>query len=145
MALLLGCGVISAVAASNADTAADTLRLEVKLIWGTNDATSPDPNHKRLDSALTKWLAKKYQWKNYFEVSVKTVSLPLNSNVKVVMSQNCTLEVKNVGNSRFEVSLIGKGKKVTRMVHTLPKNDRLVIAGDGENETAWFIAFKRLQ
>jgi len=120
------------------------LKLEVKLIWGTNDAASPDPKHKKIDSALTKWLGNKYKWRNYFEVNQKAVTIPVQGVAKVSLSPTCRVDVKYLGGSRIEVKLYGQEKLVNTVVHTLPQNDRLVIAGDDKNNTAWFIAFKLL-
>lgn len=120
------------------------LNLEVKLIWGTNDAESPDPAHKKLDSSLTKWLGKTYQWRNYFEVNMQSVVLPLNTLKRIRLSKDCELALKNLGSSKLEVEVFGRGQNVGKVVHKLPEKDRLVIAGEDKNDTAWFIAFKIL-
>ncbi len=122
---------------------AEDLTLEVKLIWASNDPKSPDPKHKKLDSELTKWLEKKYKWKHYFEVNVQKVVLRGSAVSKVQMSPDCRLEIMHLGSSRIEVKLYGKDKLVNKVVQTLPKNERLVQAGDSKSDTAWFVAIKR--
>lgn len=130
---------------------AEELKLEARLIWASNEPTSPNPKHKKLDSALTKWLSEKYNWKHYFEENQQTVTLRDREPEKVPMSPTCRLEITHLGKSRIEVKLYGKDKPdgkdklVNRVEHTLPKNDRLVIAGDSQNKTAWFIALKTVE
>lgn len=122
----------------------DELKLEIRLIWGANEPTSPDPDHKPLDSALTKWLQKKLQWKYFFEVNRQTASFPLQNARKIRMSRKCELEIKYLGQSRIEIKLIGQGKPVNRMIHKLSRGDWLIIAGDDKNNTAWFIVLKQV-
>ena len=56
---------------------AQALKVEVQLIWGTNDPQSPDPKHKAIDADLAKRLSKSpYRWKNYFEVNREVVEMP---------------------------------------------------------------------
>jgi len=121
---------------------AEDLPLEVKLIWASNDAQSPNPKHKKLDSELTKWLGERYKWKNYFEENVQTITLKGNTPIKVQMSPDCRLEIAHLGGSRIEVKLYGKDKLVNRVVETL--RNRLVIAGDAKSDTAWFISIKQV-
>lgn len=71
-------------------------------------------------------------------------TIPEGKTVPVPLSNVCKVDVKYLGGSRIEVKLYGHGKLVTTATHTLPQNDRLVMAGDDKNDSAWFIAFKRL-
>lgn len=142
-AVVLGLALMFVWNCPGAVRAAD-LKLEVKLIWGTNDETSPDPSHKKLDSTLTKWLGNKYKWKNYFEVNRQVVTISPSAVRSVILSKACQVDIRYLGGSRIEVKLHGNGKLVLTGTHTLPQNDRLVIAGDGKNDSAWFIAFKLL-
>lgn len=144
MSAVLVCVALVGVWDCFAAARAADLKLEVKLIWGTNDATSPNPKHKKLDSALTQWLAKKFKWTSYFEENQQVVSIPLNSTKSVSLSDVCKLEIKHLGGTRIAVKLYGHGKLVNTVTHTLPQNDRLVIAGDDKNDSAWFIVFKLL-
>ncbi len=122
---------------------AGDLSLEAKLIWASNEPNSPDPNHKKLDSELTKWLEKHHAWKYYFQENVQKVALKGTAPTKVQMSKECRLEITHLGNSRIEVKLYGKDKLVARVVDEVPTNNRLVIAGDSKSDTAWFIAIKQ--
>lgn len=121
------------------------LKLDARLIWGSDDDKSPNPKHKKLDTELTKKLRKIFKWKNYFSCEEKVVTIPINQSTRIQMSERCTIEVKNLGNSRVEVYLFGEGKFINRTSHTLPKGDWLTLAGDDKNETAWFIVLKQVE
>lgn len=122
---------------------AGDLPVEIKLIWATNEANSPDPKHKKLDTDLTKWLQEHHKWKNYFQVNLKNATLHGNSVSKVEMSPECRLELMHLANSRLEVKLYGKNKLVTKVVGEIPSGKWLVIAGDSQGNTAWFIAVRQ--
>ena len=48
------------LAGSTVQTFAANLKLEAKLIWGTDDAKSPNPEHKEVDAATKEKLSQLY-------------------------------------------------------------------------------------
>src|SRR5690349_14970987 len=100
-------------------TAGDA-KFEAILVWGSNDDTSPDPNHKPVSDAMAKRL-KMYKWSHYFEVSRKEISVGKDEK-KVQMSKDCVVIIKSLGDDQFEVSLIGKGKVVGTIKQKLQKD-----------------------
>lgn len=121
------------------------MHLEVVLVWGTNEAKPDDPNLKELDPGLAKKLGRApYKWKNYFEVRRKEVNVALKSTEKLPMSKHCSLEIRNLGNERLEVKLIGQGKPVSRSVESLPMGHTMILGGDGTNDTAWLIVLRQI-
>lgn len=141
-ALLFALSIICLALARPGEVQADDLKLEARLIWGTNDKASPDPKHKSIDTPLTRELAAKFAWKHYFEVNRKDVALPPGAVKKVELSEKCSLEMKNLGDNRLEVKLFGSGKFVSKTVESIPKGKWLALAGDSENKTAWFAVLK---
>ncbi len=119
---------------------ASDVKLNLQLIWGTNDAQSPDPKHKPVEPELAKKMGKSpFKWKNYFEINRKQLSVASGATQKVTMSEQCTVQVKNLGDGRIEVTLIGKGKTVRKDTHVL-KNGMFVVGGDvASNDTSWFV------
>lgn len=114
---------------------------EVRLIWASNDESSPDPKHKKLDSQLTAFLKKSFRWSNYYEVNSKVLSVSVNEIKEAKLSDVCTVKVKNLGNSRLEADLFGKGKPVS---NTKAKLDKWVIlAGEAKNDTGWFVVIRK--
>src|SRR5205085_7246320 len=105
------------------------LKLELKLIWGTNDKTSPDPTHKPVDEATASKLRKVFTWTNYFEVKRVTGIVPSRGTNRFEMSKKCTIEITELKGPQVEVTLIGEGKRVNKTTRHLAKGECLTIAG----------------
>ncbi|HWF19999.1 MAG TPA: hypothetical protein VG754_12065 [Verrucomicrobiae bacterium] len=124
---------------------AQNLRVEAKLVWGTDDQHSPNPKHHLLDPVLTKRLkGSPYRWKNYFEECQRVVEIPVGqTKSKIVMSDRCTLDIKNLGGDCVEVRLHGNGKPVSMHKESLKSNGLLVLGGEAPNETAWLVTIRK--
>lgn len=117
--------------------------MEARLIWGTNEDKSPDPTHKPLDGELAKKLRDMpLKWKNFFEVNRQVFTINTNTYSTVVMSKQCSIEVKNKGANNITVKLFGHGKQVNRVDKPLPKGEILTIGGDAKDNNAWFITVR---
>lgn len=136
LALLAGLFCPAAMAAS--------LKLEVQLIWGTNDEQSPDPAHKPVsEEVLKKLKGLPFKWKNYFEVKREKIEVAEGETKRLAMSKDCTVSVKNLGKEMVEVQLIGKGEKVGTIKQTLPKKELLATGGNAANATAWLVTLRQ--
>jgi acylphosphatase len=124
--------------------AQDELKLEAQLIWGTNEAQSPDPNHKPAEPDVQKKLRSlPFKWTNYFEVNRVHFAVAQGRTNRVVMSKECQIAVKNLGNATVEVTLFGKGERVGTITQALPKGELLVTGGNAPNLTAWFVVLRQ--
>jgi hypothetical protein len=124
----------------------ELMRLEAQLLWGTNDAKSPDPKHKPVDAEIqSKLKGLPLKWSHYFEVNRQDFKVPAQGTNTVALSEKCKLQVKNHGNGTVEVSLIGKGEHVAKRTQALPKGEVLVLGGNAPNSTAWLVVVKRLE
>lgn len=121
--------------------AADVENYEVRLIWASNDESSPDPKHKKLDSQLTGLLKKTFKWNNYYEVNSKVLSIPVHQVKEAKLSEVCTVKVRNLGDSRLEADLFGKGKPVSNTKAKLEK--WVILAGEAKNDTGWFVVIRK--
>ncbi len=129
-----------------AQAADQSITAEVQLIWGTNDAKSPNPRHKPVEPAVLKRLKDlPLKWNYYFEVNRKKMQLPLGESKKEALSEKCSIEVKNLGESKVEVSLFGRGEPVVKRTQELPKGEALVLGGNAPNATSWLVVVKRLE
>ena len=133
---LLLCGTVA--------SAAET-KLEVTLVWGTNDAKSPDPDHKDLEGDLAERLKKVFQWKNYFLVNRKKGSVKHDGAVaKFQLSDKAVVEIKALADSKYEIRLIGKDNLVVTRTEVIKKADVVALAGDVKNtDCAWFILIRQ--
>src|ERR1043166_1053988 len=88
---------------------AGDLKVEAKLIWGTNDGVDKLKHHP-VSPDLAQKLGRAFKWKNYVEITNRVASIPVNQSSEIKMSEPCVLRLKNLGSSRVEVHCIGKGK-----------------------------------
>ena len=122
------------------------LKLEAQLIWGTNDAKSPDPSHKPVDADVAQKLKTlPFKWANYYEVTRKRFAVPESGVRSETMSKDCEIRVKNLGKAVVELSLIGRGEHVGKITQALPKRELLVTGGNAPNFTAWFVVVKQAE
>jgi hypothetical protein len=143
-AWLLGLLLVNCAPTSHA--AAGEMKLEVQLLWGTNDKQSPDPKHGPVDADVQKKLKElPLKWSNYFLVNRKQADVSANGTARVPLSEKCAIEVKNLGHSTVEVSLFGKGEKLLGRTQALPKGEVLVLGGNAPNATSWLVVLKRLE
>jgi len=143
-AVVRGVICLSMVALLTGAAQAQTLRLEAQLLWGTDDAASPNPKHHPVDAALAKRLdSGPYRWKHYFKVNDVVVEVPAGqTKAGIVMSDQCNVDIKNLGGNRVQVNLHGKGKPVLIHGDSVTKNSLLILAGDTGNKTAWLVAIR---
>lgn len=138
-------GVLALLLTTNVFAAEKGVKLEVQLLWGTNDSKSPDPKHKKVEPEVKKKLADlPLKWSNYFEVNRKVLEISAGASRKEELSDKCLVEIKNNGRSKVEVSLIGAGQQVITQSLNLPKGEALVVGGNAPNSTSWLIFLKRI-
>jgi hypothetical protein len=131
-------------AASAPETFAANLKLEAKLIWGTDDDKSPNPEHKAVDPATRDKLRKVFKWKNYFTVNRVVKPVPSRGSNNFKLSDECAIEIKELEGPKIEVKLIGKGKEVHKTTLTIEKGQSVVYSGDDKNQSAWFVIITEL-
>jgi hypothetical protein len=138
--------LLGVVTYEGSGAAAEPACVKVQLIWGTDDERSPDARHKAIDEELAKKLSKSpFRWKHYFEVNRQFVCMSVGeAKTGIKMSSHCVIDLKNLGKDRFETKLYGKGKLLETRKDSLPKDTRLILAGNAENETAWLVVIKRV-
>ena len=129
---------------STIDTFAANLKLEAKLIWGTDDEKSPNPEHKEVDAVTKEKLRKVFKWKNYFVVNRVVKEVPSRSSNQFKLSPDCTIEIKELEGPKVEVKLIGKGKEVHKTTLAISKGQSVVYSGDDKNQSAWFVIITEL-
>ena len=121
------------------------LKIEVQLIWGTTNQSSPNADHKAIGPQLKKKLQElPLKWTNYFEVKRMDVDVPPAGLAKVPLSEKCRLEIKDLGHSKIQVILFGKGEQVVNRTQALPKGETLILGGNAPGATSWFAVLRRL-
>lgn len=127
-------------------TAAESsgIRVEAILVWATHVAKTNDASLKELEPQLAKKLSKRLKWNLYYEVKRKEVTISGKEATHVPISDKCSLDIKHLGEERFEVHLTGKGKAVSRTVESLAHGHIMVVGGDDKNDTGWLIVIREL-
>ncbi len=118
------------------------LKLEAKLIWGSNEPTNKVQHTVVKDPKLSADLHRIFKWNNYYEINTKEVSIAHNKTGTLQMSDKCKLDVKNLGSNRIEVSCIGKGKQVSHGEHSLAPGKWFTLGGNDKNNSAWFVVMR---
>jgi hypothetical protein len=122
------------------------IRVEAKLIWGTNDDKYSNPKHQRVDGPTSERLSKIFKWKNYFVVNQQTSLIPSRSTKRLQMSKPCALDITEMEADRVEITLFGQGKPLNKMVKPLKKGgETIIIGGEDKNDCAWFIMISQLE
>lgn len=124
---------------------AATLKLELKLIWGTNEKQSPNPKHKPVDEVTAAKLRKVFTWTNYFEVNRVVGTVPSRGTNQFQMSKKCTIEIIELEGPKVEVTLIGDGKRVNKTTRHLTKGECFTLGGEDKNGSAWFVLVTDLE
>lgn len=120
-----------------------TLNIESQLVWGT-DGPKPNTNLKLVGPKMSARLkGSPFKWDHYYEVNRQTNKVKFNGTTTVKMSKNCEIQITNLGDSKLECKLFGHGVLVSDVTQALPKGELLVIGGDAENATAWFVIVRQ--
>jgi hypothetical protein len=137
VSLVLPAGVVRAAS----DTS--TMNIESQLVWGTN-GPKPDSKLKLVGPKMSERLkGSPFKWDHYYEVNRQTNAVKLNEEKTVPMSKNCQIVITNLGDSQVKLQLIGKGQLVNTVTQSLPKGELLVVGGNAENSTAWFVIVRQ--
>ena len=124
---------------------AEQIKVEGRLIWGTNDEKFSDPTFKPVDAATNEKFRKIFQWKRYFEVNRKTTVVPSRGAGKLEMSKKCVIEITELEGPKVEVTLIGEGNPVNKTVKPLSRGESFTLAGDCKDGSAWFVLISQLE
>jgi hypothetical protein len=138
---IYACLASLAVTTTALSTYGADLSVEARLIWGANDEKET-VRYEPLDTSLSDKLHRDFKWKNYYEITNRTTTIPLMQSRDLRMSDACTVRVKNLGSARVEVSCIGRGKQVHRGTYTLERPQWLVLGGNSTDNTAWFVGLR---
>jgi hypothetical protein len=130
-----------ALAEGRAQAASPPSRIEVLLVWATNNQSTNKAVELDIRKKLTELPLK---WANYFEMNRAVLVVPLNGSAKADLSEKCTVEVKNLGTSTMQIGLIGQGQPVVRRNQALPKGEIIAFGGNAPDETGWLVVIKRL-
>jgi hypothetical protein len=137
-------GVACTVLVCGAVAGQEDQAFRATLVWGTN---TPKPSDAQLQPVAPD-VARKlgtlpFKWEHYYTVESKRFQVASGGRKTVKMSDQCEIVVKPVDKQTVELSLRGEGKRVGKVTQKLPPDDMLVVGGNAENFTAWFVVLRR--
>src|SRR6478752_6647185 len=138
--IVLGALLCAVIISSAADPKKKPPVFEVQLLWGTDMTTSPNPAHKPVDADVGKRIqGLPLKFSHYFLVNRNKVTVPLGAEQKVDVSEKCAVKIKNLDQTKFEVTFIGKTKQQTQRTQEFPLHEMLVHGGNAPGSNAWLV------
>lgn len=138
--------VLAAIALS-ATAWAGEFKVRTQLIWGTDEAQSPNKDYKQLSPELKVKLLNNLRWKNYFVVKSETKAVA--KDCLFVLSERCKVGLKPAGKDQIEVQIFNPmGAKPAEPVFTekvstdsLAKGHSVVIGSNSKDrwDDAWLV------
>jgi len=130
--------------ATVARAASDTINIDARLIWGTSEPKT-DTKLKPVGPRLSEKLKNSpFKWDHYYECNAqKPFTLKSNQVQRVQMSKRCEIVVTYLGNSEVKLEVYGNGQLVNTVTQALPRGEFLLVGGEAENSTAWFVVVRR--
>jgi hypothetical protein len=114
----------------------------VQLIRGTDQEQSPAPNSKRIHPHLAGAFQSVFKWKSYWEISSRHVELEAGRATRVRLNPEREVEIDLTNPVRRAVTAFHNGKVVQRTV--CPRSEeRTLLGGDRDGNSAWFIVVSR--
>lgn len=137
VSLIIGTFLFTMGLSGRTVSATDEVCFTAQLVWGTDREKPKDPNLPKVDPKLVERFRGVFKWEHYYRVSEKEFCVPAKKTKKIELSDDCQLQVRDLGQPMVEVKLFRDGKLVNKTTQAAIKC--LVIAGDDKNDTAWFV------
>ncbi|MSR42504.1 MAG: hypothetical protein EXS29_01820 [Pedosphaera sp.] len=118
------------------------LNVEVRLVWGTDDAKSPHADFKKMDPKLAETLRRSFRWTEYYEGKMQKVQAPSETSQRVTLADDCYVELKNLGKSKIEVKYFTGTKQIGKTVNTLPPQNWLTVGSVDKSNSAKFVMMR---
>ena len=128
------------------DSPAGEAKFEAQLVWGTNEEKAPNAELKPITAETEKRLkGLPFKWQHYFEVKRRQFTVAQDGVQRIRLSKDCTIIVKKLANDMVEVTLLGQDKTVGSIKQKLPAGETLVLGGNAENYTSWFVVLRQVK
>jgi hypothetical protein len=107
------------------------LKLEAQLVLGSNE--TPPKGRPVSPEIAKKLLRLPLKWQHYSVVNMQQFHVLKDAPKTVSLSDACQISIKNLGESRVEVTLTGNGQDIVKISQTLKKGQTLVTGGNADN------------
>jgi len=126
--------IFLSLAGVSARAADGGLKLQAQLVLGSNDEKPKDSGLKPVAKDIEKKLKHlPLKWNYYYVQAAKKFNLAADGTKKVSLSKTCQISVKNLGDSKVELTLVDQDKTVGKITQSLHKGQTLVAGAGAEN------------
>jgi len=114
----------------------------VQLIRGSDQEQSPVANARKITPKLAGAFRSVFKWRTYWEISSRRVDLESGRATRIRLNPEREVEIDLSAPGRRAVTAFLNGKMVQRTVCPRSEN-RTLIGGDRDGNSAWFIIVSR--
>ena len=115
---------------------ADPVTLQARLVLGTS---KEQKDQMTASGGIKRKLARVFKWKHYYELNSKQMNIADTATKSAKLSRAAQIKVTNRKNGRVAVTLFSKGKMLVQKTQNLKPGSHMVLAGNTESDSAWFI------
>ena len=125
------------IAASGHNAAqADPVTVQARLVLGTS---KEQKDQMEASGGIKRKLARVFKWKHYYELNSKQMNIADTATKSAKLSRAAQIKVTNRKNGKVAVTLFSKGKMLVQKTQNLKPGSHMVLAGNTESDSAWFI------
>lgn len=134
--------VAALLLAASAHVAAqsDSISVQARLVLGTS---KEQKDQMEASAAIKRKLARVFKWKHYYELNSKQMNIADTATKSAKLSRAAQIKVTNRKNGRVSVTLFSKGKMLVQKTQNLKPGSHMVLAGNTESDSAWFIVLSK--
>ncbi len=119
---------------------ADPVTVQARLVLGTS---KEQKDQMEVSAGIKRKLARVFKWKHYYELNLKHLKIADAATKSAKLSRAASIEVTNRKNGKVAVSLFSKGKMLVQKAQNLKPGNHMVLAGNTESDSAWFIVLSK--
>lgn len=94
--------------------------------------------------AIKDKLSSVFKWKYYYRLNRKKIELKEKETKPVQLSRSASIMVTNIKkNKKISVGLYSEGRMLVQKTQALKPGKHMVLAGNTESDSAWFIVLSR--
>ena len=134
--------VAALLLAASAHVAAqsDSISVQARLVLGTS---KEQKDQMEASAAIKRKLARVFKWKHYYELNSKQMNIADTATKSAKLSRAASIKVTNKKNDKVAVTLFSKGKMLVQKTQNLKPGSHMVLAGNTESDSAWFIVLSK--
>lgn len=121
---------------------ADALTFYVQLVRGTDDATPPAPNARRVGGKVAERFRPVFRWTEYWEIKRDQVSVAPGEKKRVRLSPEREVEVEITQTGKRQVTVYSQGRELCRDCKPVGES-MTIIGGDRDIRSGWFVVVRR--